>query len=83
MPHTKSSGKSPLVEAAEAFDGRLRRLAALAESVGKTSLDSSHGLARAAEGATKEVVTCEEDLQAQARLLVAALGQAREAQEAQ
>lgn len=82
MPHTKSPGKSPLVEAAEAFDGSLRRLAALAESVGRTSLDSSHGLARAAE-ALKEVVTCEEDLQAQARLLVAALGRAREAQEAQ
>jgi hypothetical protein len=82
MTHTKPPEKSPLVEAAEAFDGSLRRFAALAESMRRTSLDSSHGLGRAAD-ALKEVVACEEDLQAQARILIAALAAAREAQEGQ
>jgi hypothetical protein len=82
MPHTKPPETSPLIEAAEAFDGSLRRFAALAESVRRASLDSSHGLARAAD-ALKEVVACEEDLQVQARILIAALAAAREAQEGQ
>jgi len=82
MPHKKSSETSPLVAAAEAFDESLRRFAALAEGLRSTSLDSSHGLGRAAD-ALKEVADCEEDLQTRARTLIAALGTAREAQEGQ
>ena len=82
MPHKKPPETSPLVAAAEAFDESLRRFAALADGLRSTSLDSSHGLGRAAD-ALKEVADCEEDLQAQARTLIAALTTAREAQEAQ
>jgi hypothetical protein len=83
MPPKRSpETMSPLVAAAEAFDESLRRFAALAESLRSTSLDSSHGLGRAAD-ALKEVADCEEDLQARARTLIAALGTAREAQERQ
>jgi ATPase subunit of ABC transporter with duplicated ATPase domains len=82
MPHKKPSETSPLVAAAEAFDESLRRFAALAEGLRSTSLDSSHGLGRAAD-ALKEVADCEEDLQAQARTLIGALTTARENQEAQ
>ncbi len=82
MPHKKPSEPSPLVAAAEAFDESLRRFAALAEGLRSTSLDSSHGLGRAAD-ALKEVADCEEDLQTRAKTLIAALGAAREAQEAQ
>lgn len=45
-------------------------------------LNSRHGLERAAEGLS-ELARCEGDLQAQAQALVAALGAAREAQQAQ
>ena len=82
MPHQKPPETSPLVAAAEAFDESLRRFAALAEGLRSTSLDSSHGLGRAAD-ALKEVADCEEDLQVRARTLIAALGTAREAQEGQ
>jgi len=82
MPHKKPPETSPLVEAAEAFDESLRRFAALADGLRTTSLDSSHGLGRAAD-ALKEVADCEEDLQSRARTLIGALGTAREAQEGQ
>ena len=82
MPHKKPPETSPLVAAAEAFDESLRRFAALADGLRSTSLDSSHGLGRAAD-ALKEVADCEEDLQSRARTLIGALGAAREAQEGQ
>jgi hypothetical protein len=82
MPHKKPPETSALVAAAEAFDESLRRFAALAEGLRSASLGSSHGLGRAAD-ALKEVADCEEDLQAQARTLIAALSAAREAQEQQ
>lgn len=82
MPNKKPPETSPLVAAAELFDESLRRFAALAEGLRSTSLDSSHGLGRAAD-ALKEVADCEEDLQVRARTLIAALGAAREAQERQ
>ena len=82
MPPKKPPETSPLVAAAEAFDESLRRFATLAEGLRTTSLDSSHGLGRAAD-ALKEVADCEEDLQARAKTLIAALATAREAQEGQ
>jgi hypothetical protein len=82
MPNKKPPETSPLVAAAEAFDESLRRFAALAEGLRSSSLDSSHGLGRAAD-ALKEVADCEEELQVRARTLIAALGTAREAQERQ
>jgi hypothetical protein len=82
MPPKKPPETSPLVAAAEAFDESLRRFAALADGLRSTSLDSSHGLGRAAD-ALKEVADCEEDLQSRARTLIGALGTAREAQEGQ
>jgi ribonuclease D len=82
MPSKKPPETSPLVAAAEAFDDSLHRFAALAEGLRSTSLDSSHGLGRAAD-ALKEVADCEEDLQSRAKTLIAALSAAREAQESQ
>jgi hypothetical protein len=74
--------EAPLVAAAEAFDETLQRFAALANGLRKGSLDSQRNLERAAE-ALKEVATCEEELQAHAQALMAALGSARDAQQAQ
>jgi chromosome segregation ATPase len=73
---------SPLIASAEAFDGTLRRFAALAEGLRKGTLDSQKNLERAAE-TLKEVAACEEELQAHAQALMAALGGARDAQQAQ
>ena len=78
-PHPSDS---QLVAAAEAFDGTLRRFAALAEGLRKGTLDSQRNLERAAE-ALKEVARCEEELQAHAQALMTALGGARDAQQAQ
>ena len=74
--------EAPLVAAAEAFDETLQRFAALANSLRKGSLDSQRNLERAAE-ALNEVAGCEEELQAHAQALMAALGSARDAQQAQ
>jgi hypothetical protein len=79
--HTKPAD-APLVAAAEAFDETLQRFAALANSLRKGSLDSQRNLERAAE-ALNEVAGCEEELQAHAQALMAALGSARDAQQAQ
>ena len=79
--HTKPTD-APLVAAAEAFDETLQRFAALANSLRKGSLDSQRNLERAAE-ALNEVAGCEEELQAHAQALMAALGSARDAQQAQ
>lgn len=73
---------APLVATAEAFQGTLNRFAALASGLQKGTLDSQRNLARAAES-LKEVAGCEEELQAHAQALMAALGSARDAQQAQ
>jgi len=82
MPAKRSTPPSPLIAAAEAFDEALARFASLTEALRKGPLESSRGLDRAAE-MLREVATCEEELQARAQLLVAALGSSREAQQAQ
>jgi chromosome segregation ATPase len=73
---------SPLLAAAEAFDAELERFAHLTEAARHGSLGSQKALERAAE-ALKEIADCEEQMQAQARGLMAALGAAREQQERQ
>ena len=73
---------SPLLAAAEAFDAELERFAHLTEAARHGSLGSQKALERAAE-ALKEIADCEEQMQAQARALMAALGAAREQQEKQ
>ena len=73
---------SPLVASAEAFDATLKRFAALSDGLRKGALDSQRNLERAAE-ALKEVAGCEEELQAHAQALMAALGSARDAQQTQ
>jgi hypothetical protein len=73
---------SPLVASAEAFDATLKRFAALTSGLRKGTLDSQRNLERAAE-ALKEVAGCEEELQAHAQALMAALGAARDAQQTQ
>jgi cytochrome c556 len=74
--------KSTLLAAAEAFDDSLARFAALAEALRKGPLESRRGLERASE-ALREIASCEEDLQAHAQTLMAALGASRDAQQAQ
>ena len=73
---------SPLLASAEAFEGALRRFAALTDGLRKGTLDSQRNLERAAE-ALKQVATCEEELQVHAQALMAALATARDAQQAQ
>jgi hypothetical protein len=73
---------SPLVASAHAFHETLTRFAALADGLRKGTLDSQRNLERAAE-ALKQVAGCEEELQANAQALMAALGAARDAQQAQ
>jgi DNA repair exonuclease SbcCD ATPase subunit len=83
MPARKDRAEpSPLLAAAEAFDAELERFAHLTEAARHGSLGSQKALERAAE-ALKEIADCEEQMQAQARLLMAALGNAREQQEKQ
>ena len=73
---------SPLVSAAEGFDATLKRFAALADGLRKGTLDSQRNLERAAE-TLQEVAGCEQELQAQAQALMAALSGARESQQSQ
>jgi len=84
MPGAKSraGSDSPLVASAEAFDATLKRFAALSDGLRKGGLDSQRNLERAAE-ALKQVAGCEEELQANAQALMAALGIARDAQQTQ
>jgi hypothetical protein len=79
---TSKKDPSPLLAAAEAFDAELERFGHLAESARKGALGSQKALERAAE-TLKEIADCEEQMQARARTLMAALGAAREQQEAQ
>jgi chromosome segregation ATPase len=81
VPRSKPPA-SPLVASAEAFDETLKRFAALAAGLHKGTLDSQRNLERAAES-LKEVAGCEEELQAHAQALMAALGAARDAQQTQ
>jgi hypothetical protein len=78
----RSAATSPLLAAAEAFDSELARFAGLAAGLGRVSLDSQRNLQRAGE-MLKEIADCEEQLQVQAQALMAALGGARNAQQAQ
>lgn len=73
---------SALVSAAEAFDATLKRFGALADGLRKGALDSQRNLERAAE-LLKEVAGCEEELQAHAQALMAALSGARDSQQSQ
>src|SRR4029077_6795274 len=75
MPGAKSraGADSPLVASAEAFDATLKRFAALSDGLREGALDSQRNLERAAE-ALKQVAGCEEELQANAQALMAALG---------
>ncbi|HEY6478031.1 MAG TPA: hypothetical protein VI456_15745 [Polyangia bacterium] len=81
MASKKPTEVAPLVSAAQAFSETLQGFTAAAQAVGRAPLNSSEGLARAAE-ALRRVVTSEEELQARAQALIAALAQARQAQEA-
>jgi chromosome segregation ATPase len=72
----------PLVSAAEAFEGSLVRFAALAQALGAARLDSQRGLERAAE-VLQGVADCEQELQADAQGLTAALAQVRTQQQQQ
>ena len=81
-PNVKSSSASPLVEAAQAFSETLNRFGALANGLRKGELDSQRNLERAAQTLT-EVARCEEELQAHAQALMAALGMARDTQQTQ
>ncbi len=83
MSTRKERGEpSPLLAAAEAFDAELERFAHLTDAAGHGNLDSQKALERAAE-TLKEIADCEEEMQAQARALMAALGAARDQQEKQ
>jgi hypothetical protein len=82
MPDKRKVPPSPLVAAAAAFDDTLQRFASLAEALRKGALDSQRNLERAGE-ALKEVAACEQELQAQAQALMAALGASRDAQQTQ
>ena len=79
---TSKNDPSPLLAAAQAFDAELERFGHLAEAARKGPLGSQKALERAAE-TLKEIADCEEQMQARARTLMAALGAAREQQEAQ
>jgi chromosome segregation ATPase len=73
---------SSLLAAAEAFDAELARFGHLAEAARKGPLGSQKALERAAES-LKEIADCEEQMQARAHALMAALGAARTQQESQ
>jgi hypothetical protein len=81
MASKKPTEVAPLVSAAEAFSETLEHFTAAAQAVGRAPLNSSEGLARAAE-ALRRVVTSEDALQEKAQALIAALAQARQTQEA-
>jgi hypothetical protein len=83
MTTKKAPGEtSPLLAAAEAFDSELERFGHLTDSARKGPLGSQKALEHAAE-LLKEIADCEEQMQGRARALMAALGTAREQQEAQ
>ena len=82
MATAKPKQASPRVAAAEAVDRSLQRFSALSETLRRGALESRAHLERAGE-VLKDVAACEEELQLQARALVAALGAARDAQQSE
>jgi DNA repair exonuclease SbcCD ATPase subunit len=80
MASRPGSEPSPLTAAAEAFDEALRRFSGLTDLLRKRELDSRHALESAAQ-LLKDVTLCQEELQANAQALIAALGGARDAQQ--
>jgi chromosome segregation ATPase len=82
MPPKRTVESSPLTAAAESFDDALRRFSTLTEALRKRQLDSRHALESAA-ALLKDVTRCQEELQTKAQALVAALGAARDTQQAQ
>ncbi|HVV17047.1 MAG TPA: hypothetical protein VHH90_07570 [Polyangia bacterium] len=82
MPPKRTIESSPLSAAAEAFDDALHRFSTLTEALRKRELDSRHALESAA-ALLKDVTRCQEELQTKAQALVAALGAARDTQQAQ
>jgi hypothetical protein len=82
MAARSKAAESPLVASAQAFAETLERFAALAEGLRKGKLDSQRNLEKAAE-TLKQVAGCEEELQAHAQALMAALAGARDAQQEQ
>src|SRR6266700_4417584 len=77
---TNKKEPSALLAAAEAFDAELARFGHLAETARRGTLGSQKALERAA-GTLKEIADCEEQMQAHAQALMAALGGARAQQE--
>jgi len=80
----KRAGEKPstLLAAAESFDAELGRFGQLADGARKGALDSQRSLERAAE-MLREAAGSEEQLAACAQALMAALGEARDRQQAQ
>jgi hypothetical protein len=81
-PKGAGAADAPLVAAAEQFDAALRRFATLTEGLRKGPLDSQKSLERASD-TLKELAACEEEMQTHAQALMAALGTARDEQQAQ
>jgi DNA repair exonuclease SbcCD ATPase subunit len=73
---------TPLTAAAEAFDEALQRFSSLTELLRRRELESRHALENAAQ-LLKDVTVCQEELQAKAQALIAALGAARDTQQSQ
>jgi hypothetical protein len=82
MASKPDSDGSPLTSAAQAFDEALQRFSGLTQTLRKRELDSRHALESAAQ-LLKDVTLCQEELQTKAQALIAALGAARDAQQAQ
>ena len=72
----------PLLTAAEVFDTSLQRFAALAAALQKVTVDSQRGLERAGE-TLQAIADCEQEMQAHAQALMAALTEARTTQQRQ
>jgi septal ring factor EnvC (AmiA/AmiB activator) len=72
----------PLLAAAELFDTSLQRFAALAAALQKVTVDSQRGLERAGE-TLQAIADCEQEMQAHAQALMAALTEARTTQQRQ
>src|SRR5438132_679218 len=78
---TKSGKTSELAEAALALDQELRRFEDLADQAGRAKLNSERNLARATDALTRAAES-QDRIHAQVQKLVAAVGAARQKQEA-
>jgi uncharacterized phage infection (PIP) family protein YhgE len=74
--------RTPIVEAAAAFDGELERFSRLSDALARLSLEGEKHLERAAE-LLNELASSEERLGAHAQKLMSALTQSRDKQQAQ